>query len=181
MKTNLANILIFLCLLISGCCGKGGCKKNPVYIPKLFYLDVASVVIIDDTATTNQRTSNQFVPSSLVPDLQKWANEHFVAHGKTGRALVRIIDGRVTTMEVGEKSEDREMEANVIMSVEFIDTDPTLRGKILIRATISKNFSTLGWSQGRQQHIRAFLIERVFESIEQQFYKQFLQQKLVKV
>lgn len=181
MKITLASLLIFLCFLVSGCCTKNGCHKKPsAYKPKTFYLDVGNIMIIDDSYSDSRQESNQFVPSTLVPDLQRWVRDHFVAHGKKGRALIRVIDGRVTMAEVGEGREERDMQANVILSVEFVDAGSNLVGKITVRVTAEKRFSISSWSLEHQNEVRTSLWTQITERMEQQFYDRFMQSKLVK-
>ncbi len=168
----LARSALFLAICLGGCKHKVQPPVAPAYLPKQFPLNVKNITIIDETSFKATNDSNALFPQTLSSQLQAWARSAFVGKGSTGSALVRILDGRITMETPAHDKNKRDMQANVIVSLEFVGPSASSQAKITVRSTCQREFTILGWSAERQESLYKEVWQQLAIDLDQEFSQQ---------
>jgi hypothetical protein len=130
MKQTFSLLVLVCCVFLSSCHHEDGLsdlddlfKKPSRFVDHPILLKVKNFGVINSFAVVDQQKARLF-PTSLVPELSKWASEKFIPEGSEGSLFFRILDARVS--EVGldifsndDVKENRALGVNIIVNLQF--------------------------------------------------------------
>ncbi len=136
-------------------------------------LDVAEVLVIQDSPTLPSPGNSEGLFSDIHPVIENWFAKSFVAKGKKGKAFIRIKNVKVIQDHIRSESQIYSLintggpsryGADVAVSIEIMDTDAYKKGgsttkmyrEVIITSDINVSFHQSLWVNFMKKFMQAF-------------------------
>tara|TARA_R110002050_G_scaffold44262_2_gene105545 strand:- start:4545 stop:5186 length:642 start_codon:yes stop_codon:yes gene_type:complete len=96
MKLKRIIFSLLTVLLVSGCVQEAKVDMPGFnYMEKKIFLNVASIHVINEYKPQEKDLNKYMLPASIISELDHWLRNRFIAAGKKGTAVIRILNANV--------------------------------------------------------------------------------------